>query len=101
MNFRLAFQVSGPALIFVSIRDKHVEPGCGQIILDGISSSQSELVTLYNSGHSMLIDVEHVDVFRRSYGFIKRHSRVLGTPQHALPQQEPPNRHTRSAPNRR
>ena len=71
-------RIHQPALIFISVRDKHVEPSCGQIILEGISSSESELVTLHYSGHSVLIDAEYAEVFRRSYEFIKRHSPGVG-----------------------
>ena len=71
-------RIHQPALIFISVRDKHVEPSCGQIVSEGISSSESELVTLHNSGHSVLIDAEYAEVFRRSYEFIKRHSPGVG-----------------------
>jgi len=63
-----------PILIFISTRDKHVKPNCGQIILGGVSSTNTELVTLHRSSHAMLVDVECEEVFRRSYEFIEAHA---------------------------
>ena len=74
MTRRSLPRVHQPTLIFISVRDKHVDPRSGRVILDGISSADADLVTLRDSGHGVLIDVEHEQVFRRSYEFLKAHT---------------------------
>jgi carboxylesterase len=69
-------RIHQPTLVFISLRDSTVDPRSGRVILGGISSADADLVTLHNSGHHVLIDVEHEQVFRRSYEFLKTHTQA-------------------------
>jgi carboxylesterase len=67
-------KVTAPALI-IHGRQDHTSPASNaQLIFDGISSSDKELVWLEKSFHVITMDHERDDVFRRTHEFIETRS---------------------------
>ncbi|MBC7236862.1 MAG: alpha/beta fold hydrolase [Chloroflexi bacterium] len=62
-----------PVILFQSAQDTLLHPEAGTQMFEGLGSADKELVTLYNSGHVLTMDVEREAVFARTYGFITRH----------------------------
>jgi carboxylesterase len=62
--------VRQPLLIFQGRRDAQLAPQAPQIVHDGASSADKELVWLENSGHNLLIDGERQAVWEQSYAWM-------------------------------
>jgi carboxylesterase len=65
-------QVKQPAIIFTGKRDTTISPDCGQLILDGISSTQKSLHLMPDSPHCILLDHEVGEVCRMCQSFINK-----------------------------
>ncbi len=50
--------INQPALIFTGEYDKTIAPESGQIIMDGISSTQKQLIHMMHSSHCIILDRE-------------------------------------------
>jgi carboxylesterase len=70
---RLLPQVTAPALIIHSTRDRSIAPRSAQLTYDRIGSVDKALVTLHNSGHNILVDTEWETVASKTYQFIEEH----------------------------
>ncbi|MBN1978181.1 MAG: alpha/beta fold hydrolase [Anaerolineae bacterium] len=70
---RLLPQVSTPALIVHSTRDRSIAPHSARLAYERIGSADKALVTLHNSGHNILVDAEWETVARKTYQFIEAH----------------------------
>jgi carboxylesterase len=66
--------IQQPLCIFQSTGDAVIEAKSGSIIMDNVSSTDKELITLHNSGHCITVDSERSFVFARSYNFILAHT---------------------------
>ncbi|OKO90172.1 alpha/beta fold hydrolase [Geobacillus proteiniphilus] len=63
-----------PALIFVSDEDHVVPPGNADIIFQGISSTEKEIVRLRNSYHVATLDYDQPMIIERSLEFFAKHA---------------------------
>ncbi|XWN52289.1 alpha/beta fold hydrolase [Anoxybacillus flavithermus] len=63
-----------PALIFVSDEDHVVPPGNADIIFQGISSTEKEIVCLRNSYHVATLDYDQPMIIERSLEFFAKHA---------------------------
>jgi carboxylesterase len=61
-----------PVLIVQGRCDRSIPADSAQIIFDGLSTADKELVWFENSGHCMTIDSEREAVWARAYEFIQR-----------------------------
>jgi carboxylesterase len=59
-----------PLLTFLGRRDPKVHPQAGQILADGVSSTDTELIWLENSGHNVLNDGERESVWELSHKWL-------------------------------
>ena len=66
-------QVNCPALIVQGELDPAIAPDCAQIVNDGVSSKEKEVLYLKNSGHLVTIDSEWELVAETTYRFIQTH----------------------------
>jgi carboxylesterase len=66
-------RVRVPLLIMQGKGDRAIPPTSAQIIYDGVSSSDKEIVWWLNSGHAITIDSEREAVWRRAHAFITAH----------------------------
>lgn len=64
-------QIQCPTLIFVSEEDHVVPPSNSQMILEGISSQNKELLTLRESYHVATLDHDQNYIIERTLNFIK------------------------------
>lgn len=70
---RLLPDIVVPAIIFHSTLDQVIAPHSAQLTYERIGSADRELVTLHNSGHNILVDVEWEAVAEKTYEFIQAH----------------------------
>jgi len=70
---RLLPDIVVPAIIFHSILDRDIAPHSAQLTYERIGSADKELVTLHNSGHNVLVDVEWETVAEKTCEFIQAH----------------------------
>jgi carboxylesterase len=66
-------QVSCPILIVQGALDPAIAPDCAQIVNNGVSSEEKEVLLLNNSGHLVTIDSEWERVAEKTYKFIQAH----------------------------
>lgn len=66
-------QVNCPVLIVQGALDPAIAPDCAQIVNDGVSSKEKEVLLLNNSGHLVTIDSEWETVAETTYLFIQTH----------------------------
>lgn len=64
-------KITCPALIFVSEEDHVVPPNNSQLIYDGISSEQKELITMKESYHVATLDNDQTSIIGKTLEFIK------------------------------
>lgn len=64
-------RVHQPVLIVQGRRDATLEPDAAQVVYDGVSSADRELVWLENSGHNILADGEREQLWARTYEWIR------------------------------
>ena len=64
-------RVQQPLLIIQGRRDRSVHPDTPQTILDGVSSKDTRLIWLDNSGHVLTVDAERQQVFEMSLAWIQ------------------------------
>jgi carboxylesterase len=62
-----------PAIVFYSTGDRMIHPDAGPFTFDRLGSEDKELVTLHNSGHNLMVDIERESIYARTYGFIVSH----------------------------
>lgn len=62
--------VHQPLLIYQGRLDNWLAPEAAQIIYDGVSSTQKQLVWLEHSGHNLLVDGERETVWAQSYDWM-------------------------------
>ena len=65
-------KVTCPLLMVQSTMDEIIEPECSRYIYERIESADKEMLTLYNSGHCLTIDVEWEVVAEKTHRFICR-----------------------------
>ncbi len=65
-------KIHQPVLVFQGRLDTTVAPEAGDIILQGVSSTQKERVWMENSHHTIVLDVELEEVVRRTVDFIEK-----------------------------
>jgi carboxylesterase len=70
---RLA-DIHQPVLVFQGGLDKTVAPFAGDMILNGVSSSQKERIWLQKSHHPLALDVELDELSARTIAFIEKNS---------------------------
>lgn len=64
-------KITCPALIFVSEEDHVVPPNNSQLIYDGISSEQKELITMKESYHVATLDNDQPSIIEKTLEFLK------------------------------
>lgn len=64
-------KITCPALIFVSEEDHVVPPNNSQLIYDGISSEQKELITMKESYHVATLDNDQTSIIEKTLEFLK------------------------------
>jgi len=67
---RLLPQVTCPLLVMQSTIDQAAHPDSARYICDRVSSTETQLVLLHNSGHVMTLDSEWESVAEHTYEFI-------------------------------
>jgi carboxylesterase len=65
-------QIEVPALVMQGEKDGHVPADSAPIILQGLGSTDKELVWWPNSGHCITVDSEREAVWARAYEFIAK-----------------------------
>lgn len=70
---RLLPRVTSPAILFHTTRDQEIAPHSAQLAYDRLGSTDKRLVTLHESGHNLLVDVEWEEVARATHDFIEAH----------------------------
>jgi carboxylesterase len=70
---RLLPRVTCPLLVIQTVHDHHVHPRSGDYILEHVSSTDKELLTLQGSGHALTVDAEWESVAEKTYSFIQAH----------------------------
>ena len=63
-----------PTLIFQGRNDHTINPKSSQIVYDGISSKEKQLIWLEESGHCILLDSEWESAAESSWQFIQHHT---------------------------
>ncbi|HEX7555393.1 MAG TPA: alpha/beta fold hydrolase, partial [Leptolinea sp.] len=63
-------QVQQPVLIFQGKQDETIDPESSTTIFNSISSINKELIELNNCGHCVLLDIQHLLVYRKSVSFL-------------------------------
>ena len=66
-------QIGCPALIVQGALDPDLDPGCAQIVYDGVRSKEKEILILNNSSHVLTIDFEWEQLAEKTYQFIRTH----------------------------
>lgn len=64
-------RVTQPTLILQGEKDRTIDPQGSQVIYDGISSRQKELIWMKNSGHCVVLDREYEQVMAKSLSFVQ------------------------------
>ncbi len=67
-------RVREPLIVFMGREDRAVRPASARTILSRVSSVDKQVVWLENSGHGLIVDAEHEDVFQRCLEWIRSHS---------------------------
>ncbi len=80
--------ITVPTLVVMSRRDETLRFESGPYVMERISSADKEMVTLYHSGHNVLVDREREMVWERTAGFISKLTSSLPAPQPGLPREE-------------
>lgn len=62
--------IQQPLLIFQGRLDNWLAPQAAQIVYDGVSSSQKQIVWLERSGHNLLVDGERETAWAQSYDWM-------------------------------
>lgn len=62
-------QITTPTLVFMSTGDSRLKFEGGPYVIQHISSTQKELVTLHDSGHNMLVDGERDSINQQTAAF--------------------------------
>ena len=65
-------QIRQPVLVVQGRHDETIDPACGQIILDGVSSAVKELVWMEESAHIILLEEERAEITRLTLDFMGR-----------------------------
>jgi carboxylesterase len=65
-------QIRQPVLVVQSRHDETIDPACGQIILDGVSSELKELHWMEESGHIILLEEERDEIACLTLDFMGR-----------------------------
>jgi carboxylesterase len=69
-------QIRQPILIFQGRHDTALAPDSAQILYDGVSSEDKQLIWLESSGHNVLVDAERQAVWQRSFEWIAGRSQI-------------------------
>jgi carboxylesterase len=67
-------KVTTPVIVFHSAEDHVVEPVNSQVLLDGVSSSDTTEVVLHDSYHVATLDNDAPTIFQRSVDWIRAHA---------------------------
>jgi carboxylesterase len=67
-------RVNSPVLIVQGALDPAIDPDCAQIVSDGVSSKEKDVLILRNSGHLVTTDNEWEHVAETTYQFIQAHT---------------------------
>jgi carboxylesterase len=70
---RLLPRVTCPLLIIHGIHDRAIHPRSPRYTCERAGSTDKELVTLYNSGHGLVVDSEWEIAARKTFEFVEAH----------------------------
>ena len=77
---KLLPHVTAPALVVMSTRDASLKYESGPYVIEQIASADKELLSLYHSGHNILVDAERESVWKATAEFIARVAAEAGAP---------------------
>lgn len=69
---KLLPRITVPTLVVMSTKDSALKYESGPYVIDRISSTDKQLITLNNSGHNILVDAEREAVWEVTAAFISR-----------------------------
>jgi carboxylesterase len=73
---RLLADIRQPILIIQGKRDAVIDPQAPVLLEEGVSSADTEVLWLENSGHNLLVDGQREYVWQRSYAWMAERSAV-------------------------
>ncbi len=80
--------ITAPTLVVMSRLDEALRFESGPFVMERISSADKEMVTLYHSGHNVLVDRERKMVWEKTAGFIGKLTSDRSAPQPGHPGEE-------------
>lgn len=72
-------RITAPTLVVMSTKDSELKYKSGPHVIETISSADKQLISLHNSGHNILIDVERETVWEATASFASRISTGIQT----------------------